>query len=246
MIPTGRADPTRNNPWARSLLVFAQRYTDGLARGRSGTRFRRSGRDRRQSAWTSRVARYARGLDYHDVLLKDIKSVARGIEGRFPDWRRSPSTDTGPYLEREYAWLAGLGFLGKNTCLIHEKLGSGLFLGVALTNLDIDGLVSGQPAGEPLYAVTPRRRPPATKGGRQPLRHLHPLYRGLSDRGPDARWRTGRRQLPVHLDHRMAGTNSAGSPERTGRNPVRLRHLPGRLPLEPAGVRKSGASIYHW
>jgi epoxyqueuosine reductase len=75
-----------------------------------------------------------------------------------------PATDTGPYLEREYAWLAGLGFLGKNTCLIHEKLGSGLFLGVALTNLEIDGLPPGpEPQAEPLYALTPRRRRAPTR-----------------------------------------------------------------------------------
>jgi len=69
------------------------------------------------------------------------------------------AVDSGPYLEREYAWLAGLGFLGRNTCLIHEKLGSGLFLGVALTNLQVQGLpAAGLPAVEPLYAAAPRRR----------------------------------------------------------------------------------------
>ncbi len=55
--------------------------------------------------------------------------------------------------------LAGFGFLGHNRCLTHEKLGSGLFLGVALTNLHIDGLPpGGTPVGEPLHAVTPRTR----------------------------------------------------------------------------------------
>ena len=105
------------------------------------------------------MARYARGQDYHDVLLADIKKVVAGLRALWPDLTAFPATDTGPYLEREYAWLAGLGFLGKNTCLIHEKLGSGLFLGVAPTNLDITGLPGeGIPAAKPLYAVTARRR----------------------------------------------------------------------------------------
>jgi epoxyqueuosine reductase len=156
--PYGRIYPTVKNPWARSLLVFAQRYTNGWpsddadpsAGGPSG---------HPDDPWPSRVARYARGLDYHDVLLKDIKNVLKGLQQRWPDLVAFPATDTGPYLERENAWLAGLGFFGKNTCLIHEKLGSGMFLGVAPTNLDVTGLPGiGQPQAEPLYAVTPRRR----------------------------------------------------------------------------------------
>lgn len=155
--PTGRADPTLKNPWAKSLLIFAQRYTAGWPEGDTAPASGGPAGTAGNPVWTGRVARYARGLDYHDVLLKDIKSVAAGLKEVFPDLEAFASTDTGPYLEREYAWLAGLGFMGKNTCLIHEKLGSGMFIGVALTNLDIDGLVSGQPVQEPLYAVTPRR-----------------------------------------------------------------------------------------
>jgi len=115
-----------------------------------------------EANWLGRVSRYARGRDYHDVLLKAMRQVLRGLRTTWPDLEAHASTDTGPYLEREYAWLAGLGFLGHNRCLIHEKLGSGLFLGVALTNLEVTGLPpAGRPATEPLYAVTPRRRRPA-------------------------------------------------------------------------------------
>jgi len=158
--PAGRTDPTVRNRWARSLLVFAQRYTDGwpvddpdpAAGGSPGSK----------APWTARVSRYARGRDYHDVLLGDIRAVLAGLRERWPELAAFPSVDTGPYLEREYAWLAGLGFLGRNRCLIHEKLGSGLFLGVALTNLEITGLPpAGTPAVEPLYSIRPRRsRPP--------------------------------------------------------------------------------------
>ncbi len=152
--PAARQDPLRRSPWARSVLIFGQRYTKGWPAAED--------LQLRDTIWTERVARYARGLDYHDVLLKDIKRVVKGLAAAIPGLAAFPATDTGPYLEREYAWLAGLGFLGKNTCLIHEKLGSGLFLGVALTNLRIDGLPPGpEPQAEPLYAVVPRRRRPA-------------------------------------------------------------------------------------
>lgn len=154
--PAAREDPQVRNTWARSVLIFGQRYTKGWPGS--------AGELPAESPWTNRVARYARGLDYHDVLLRDLKQVVKGLTAVVPGLAAFPSTDTGPYLEREYAWLAGLGFLGKNTCLIHEKLGSGMFLGVALTNLEIRGLAPGdQPQAEPLYAVTPRRRRAPTR-----------------------------------------------------------------------------------
>jgi epoxyqueuosine reductase len=156
--PVARADPTAKNPWARSLLVFAQRYSAGWSRGDPAPVSGGPVGTESAPAWTRRVARYARGEDYHDVLLRDIRSVLQGLKKEYSDLTAMAATDTGPYLEREYAWLAGLGFLGKNTCLIHEKLGSGLFLGVALTNLEIAGLPHGRPVSEPLYAVEARRR----------------------------------------------------------------------------------------
>ena len=150
--PEDRLDPTRRNPGARSLIVFAQRYTDGWPNGDPDPVAGGDGRP--NTPWTDRVARYARGHDYHDVFLRDIRALMAGLEVEWPGLVAHASTDTGPYLEREYAWLAGLGFLGKNTCLIHERLGSGLLLGVALTNLEITGLaVQGKPVAEPLYGV---------------------------------------------------------------------------------------------
>ncbi len=160
--PEERLDPSRRNPWARSLLIFAQRYVNGWptedhdpVAGGCGSP---------ETAWTDHVSRYARGQDYHDVLLKDIRAVLAGLATEFPGMISHASTDTGPFLEREYAWLAGLGFLGKNTCLIHERLGSGMFLGVALTNLQVEGsaLVNGV-QGEPLFAIVPRRSEPASE-----------------------------------------------------------------------------------
>ncbi|MBU8869404.1 MAG: DUF1730 domain-containing protein [Gemmatimonadales bacterium] len=158
--PEERLDPMRRNPWARSLLVFAQRYTNGWSAGDPDPTA--GGLADPDISWINRVSRYARGRDYHDVLLKDIRGVMAGLEAQLPGLVSYASTDTGPFLEREYAWLAGLGFLGKNTCLIHERMGSGLFLGVALTNLEIKGLPSsGEATAEPLYATVPRRIRPS-------------------------------------------------------------------------------------
>jgi epoxyqueuosine reductase len=138
-----RADPRRRNPWARSLLVFAQRYTDGWpppdedeARG-----------------WVRHVSRYARGDDYHDVLLAAVREVLRELRETWPELTAHPAVDTGPYLERAWAERAGLGFVGKNTCLIHEALGSGIFLAVAPTDFEISGW---QEAPHPLYEVAAR------------------------------------------------------------------------------------------
>lgn len=158
--PESRLDPTVRNPDAKSLLVFAQRYVDGWpAHHRDPAA---GGSAPAPAPWTDRVARYARGCDYHDVFLGDIRALLTDLQAELPDLVAHAYTDTGPYLEREYAWLAGLGFLGKNTCLIHERLGSGLLLGVAITNLEITGLPAQQT--EPLYAVLPRRDdPPQTR-----------------------------------------------------------------------------------
>lgn len=153
--PEGRVDPTVANPWAKSLLVMAHRYTAGWPAHDPDPSA--GGTAAENAPWSNRVSRYARGRDYHDFLLKAMKRLLRPLRDRWPDLRAHPATDTGPYLEREYAWLAGFGFLGHNRCLIHEKLGSGVFLGVVPTNMEIDGLgAPGLPVTEPLYAITRR------------------------------------------------------------------------------------------
>ena len=84
------------------------------------------------------IARYARGRDYHHVIAERLDELGRGLEraaGR-PVQRRA-YVDTGPLLERELAALAGLGWFGRNTMLIHPRRGSYFFLGVLLTDLPL-------------------------------------------------------------------------------------------------------------
>ncbi len=154
--PAARLQPLQRNPGAKTLLIFGQGYTRGWPTDDPDP----SAGATSEGAipWVRRVARYARGHDYHRTFLHDIKSVINGLREQLPNLQAHASCDTGPYLEREYSWLAGLGFLGKNSCLIHEKLGSGLFLGVALTNMEVSGLPApGTAQVAPLYAVLPRR-----------------------------------------------------------------------------------------
>ena len=84
------------------------------------------------------VARYARGDDYHDLMLDKLRALHAWIEAQLG--RAVPGkayVDTGPILERDLARRAGLGWLGKNTTLINPKLGSYVFLGSLFLALDL-------------------------------------------------------------------------------------------------------------
>jgi len=85
------------------------------------------------------VARYARGDDYHDVLLDRLTQLHRWIESQIGrSVRGKPYVDTGPLLERDLARRAGLGWFGKNTTLINPRAGSFFFLGALLVDLELD------------------------------------------------------------------------------------------------------------
>ncbi|MCA9512412.1 MAG: tRNA epoxyqueuosine(34) reductase QueG, partial [Myxococcales bacterium] len=117
-----RVDPRRVLEGARSALVVGLACDDGCERPPPALR----------------VARYARGDDYHEVLLDRLRAVAAAIEvacGR--SVRAKAYVDTGPVAERALAARAGLGWIGKNACLIHPRLGSHVLLGVLLLDLDL-------------------------------------------------------------------------------------------------------------
>jgi epoxyqueuosine reductase len=82
------------------------------------------------------IARYARGDDYHDVIGKKLRALLRWLDGHVPGGARGrPYVDTGPILERDLARRAGLGWFGRNTMLIHPRLGSYFFLGLLLVDV---------------------------------------------------------------------------------------------------------------
>jgi epoxyqueuosine reductase len=120
-----RADPRRIMPETRSVVVAGMNYYPGefppLERHHG------------------RVSRYAWGADYHGVILGKLHLLAEWLGeqvGQRLTYRAY--VDTGPLLERELAQRAGLGWIGKNTNLIHPKMGSYFFLGELLVDLELD------------------------------------------------------------------------------------------------------------
>ena len=124
--PERRLDPARVVDGARSVISVGLMYYC---------------EDPPDEVWEDplrgRVARYAWGKDYHDVvkpMLMDLGRWLEGVAGEGMAWRAY--VDTGPVLEREVAERAGLGFVGKNTLLIHPLAGSYFVLGEIVTALD--------------------------------------------------------------------------------------------------------------
>jgi epoxyqueuosine reductase len=81
------------------------------------------------------ISRYAWGEDYHDVVRRGLEKL---VDRLGSGYKCKICVDTAPLLERSYAREAGLGWIGKNTCLINQELGSWFFLGEILTSLDIE------------------------------------------------------------------------------------------------------------
>ena len=84
-----------------------------------------------------RVAQYALGDDYHELIKPRLHQLADWIKTQAPNAQTRCAVDTAPVMEKELAARAGIGWLGKNTCIIHPKIGSWLFLGEIVTTLDL-------------------------------------------------------------------------------------------------------------
>jgi epoxyqueuosine reductase len=123
-----RADPALLLPGARSVVMLA---TDHAVVGSGGEPAGPAGQG------GGRVARYAWGDDYHDLLRARVNLLSSWLESRVPGCRSRGVVDSAPLAEREFAWLAGLGWFGKNTMLIHPDAGSCFLLTALLTDLDL-------------------------------------------------------------------------------------------------------------
>jgi epoxyqueuosine reductase len=120
-----RRSPSELLPGCRSVVCVAQNYHSGAAAAPG-----------RLEGW---ISRYAWGDDYHTAMKRRLHQLLDGVRSiGGPGTEGRAFVDTGPILEREAAMRSGLGFIGKNTCLISPKQGSWLFLGEVLTSLQLE------------------------------------------------------------------------------------------------------------
>ena len=118
-----RTDPQSWLPNARTVVCVALSYHHSDPPKPDGPR--------------GRLSKYCRGYDYHDLMLGRLQSISDSWNKRF-EVKSECFVDTGPPLERPFAEKAGLGRVGKNTNLIIPRLGSWVFLGILVTELEID------------------------------------------------------------------------------------------------------------
>ena len=91
-----------------------------------------------ESSRRGKVARYARGGDYHALMWRKLEELLEWLHGECPGVAGRAVADTAPLMERDFARLAGLGWIGKNTMLIDRKLGSFTFLGALLVDVELE------------------------------------------------------------------------------------------------------------
>ena len=119
-----RLDPTKLLPGARSVVALAVGYAaPGLSAPERGG---------------GRVARYARGRDYHAVLKKKLKALRARIAERDPEARSFAGADLGPIMEKAWAARAGIGWIGKNGCLLTADLGSWVLLAALILDRELE------------------------------------------------------------------------------------------------------------
>ena len=129
-------------PWARSVIVCAANYhadapksIDPAPEG-SGWIARYACTGYQESGY-QQTGYASQPTDYHDVLLTRLQRLEQSLQQTFGPFPARCYVDTGPLVERVYAMYAGIGWIGKNTCIIDQELGSWLFLGVILTGLEL-------------------------------------------------------------------------------------------------------------
>ena len=118
-----RTNPSRYLPGAKSVICVALNYHTPL--------------DQPPLSGQGRVARYALGDDYHEVMKPRLHALADWLREKVPGAQTRAAVDTAPVMERELAARAGIGWQGKNTCIINERVGSWLLLGEVLTTLEL-------------------------------------------------------------------------------------------------------------
>ena len=123
-----RLNPREALPGCRTLVMVSLGYA-GMPESRTA--------GAREDPARALVARYAAGRDYHLEFEERLARLASLVQARWPGTTATPYVDYGPVLERDHAQRAGLGWIGKNTMLIHPTFGSWILLGELLTTAEI-------------------------------------------------------------------------------------------------------------
>jgi epoxyqueuosine reductase len=113
-----RKDPTFVFPNLKSIVVVLRPYSTVSVGDKNSARY----------------ARYLNGPDYHDSMKNDLQAVMQSLTNEDPSFLFKVCVDTSAVLERAWAEICGLGWIGKNKLLIHPQLGSYTFIGVVMTN----------------------------------------------------------------------------------------------------------------
>ena len=124
-------------PWAKSVIVAAMNYNSSAPKSIEPAAS--------TQGWISRYAHSPR--DYHDTVLGALCRVESALVEHLRETKEVTTrsyVDTGPVLERVYAKYSGIGWVGKNTCIINQQLGSWIFLGVIVTSLDLSEFVADE------------------------------------------------------------------------------------------------------
>ncbi len=127
-----KENPQRQWPRAQSALVFAMPYYPHPEAQELPLK-------------ASRISLYAQGMDYHFWFKQRMQQLCHTLKASLPDEEFIPFTDSTPVLERDLARKAALGWVGKNTCLIHPKKGSLFFIGEIYTSLKIENQLAPLP-----------------------------------------------------------------------------------------------------
>ncbi len=147
-----RSSLTHTVPWARSVIVCAVNYN--AAQPRSVDTASDGAGWIARYAWSGTPAAHGAAVaaDYHDVLLRGLRKVEADLyamAGQAADTLQTRAyVDTGPVVERWMGQLAGIGWTGKNTCILNQQMGSWLLLGVILTSLRLAGEAVSLPAAD--------------------------------------------------------------------------------------------------
>ena len=190
-----RADIRRMLPDAKSVVVVAMNY-------------------RTDADWDAEkmgeIARYARGDDYHDWMKTRLRELLAWVK-ETSNCEGLACVDTAPVLEREWAWRAGIGWIGKNSLLMSRAFGSYVLLGELVLDIEL---------------------PPDAPPHRRVLRHLHALHRRLPDERDCRAARHRFQSLHRVSYHRKSQIGAAWFARKLQRPGFRLRYLSASLSVE--------------